>query len=410
MKEVKSVITVAAVVIAALVGVFILANILNDQTKPAPRTPQGTLSAAYKSEFYVDAVPNPVRLEVFDRCEDKETRKAYRSLRHDYEPEYKILLGCWKVERGRIHVRWWAYVFRYEVNLRSESSTSRLYPAKEEYFDIPDDMDFPLGSPPSEVYALIKTIDELYSKCRDGSGDDSETEKACNETRAVHNKIEESGWCQGPFNIPWHQQRWIPCSEDKQRPPANVTAMMRRSIDLNSQCRGGSGDDLSTEKACDERDALSEKIEKFGWCWGSRKEDPAMAELDWLPCFEDAYGQRLSRDFGRGNDQELSISSSALRAEKIASSCYHTEYLYKFLLEDGRCLTLEKTKPSWSKACSGGGNLALLQFPKEERVASGCWIRKDNKVIVKWEGMFDFESKEDLPPHTPLEVFELEFN
>lgn len=37
---------------------------------------------------------------------------------------------------------------------------------------------------------------------------------------------------------------------------------------LNSLCRGGSGDNPATMKACGERDALTPRIEAAGWCYG----------------------------------------------------------------------------------------------------------------------------------------------
>ncbi|MDC7683320.1 hypothetical protein PQU92_08530 [Asticcacaulis sp. BYS171W] len=45
-------------------------------------------------------------------------------------------------------------------------------------------------------------------------------------------------------------------------------ALLTHYADLNEQCRGGSGDDPKTMKACDERDALSDKLEKAGYCYG----------------------------------------------------------------------------------------------------------------------------------------------
>ena len=39
---------------------------------------------------------------------------------------------------------------------------------------------------------------------------------------------------------------------------------------LNSLCRGGSGDDPATMKACGERDALTPRIEAAGWCYGQK--------------------------------------------------------------------------------------------------------------------------------------------
>jgi hypothetical protein len=52
---------------------------------------------------------------------------------------------------------------------------------------------------------------------------------------------------------------------------------------LNSQCRGGSGDDPATQRACDQRDALTRQLAETGWCFG-RKDDPDAAAYQWHRC------------------------------------------------------------------------------------------------------------------------------
>lgn len=52
---------------------------------------------------------------------------------------------------------------------------------------------------------------------------------------------------------------------------------------LNSQCRGGSGDDPVTRHACDQRDALTRQLAETGWCFG-RKDDPDAAAYQWHRC------------------------------------------------------------------------------------------------------------------------------
>jgi len=47
-------------------------------------------------------------------------------------------------------------------------------------------------------------------------------------------------------------------------PKAQIDQLER----LNDKCRGGSGDDPNTQKACDQRDAVYSKLEKSGWCYG----------------------------------------------------------------------------------------------------------------------------------------------
>lgn len=70
-------------------------------------------------------------------------------------------------------------------------------------------------------------------------------------------------------------------------PQPAFAAQPNTSIDhwkaLNSQCRGGSGDDPATQLACDRRDALTRQLSKAGWCFG-RKDDPDAAAYRWHRC------------------------------------------------------------------------------------------------------------------------------
>jgi hypothetical protein len=50
--------------------------------------------------------------------------------------------------------------------------------------------------------------------------------------------------------------------------PANIAALIKTEDKLNDKCRGGSGDDPATMKACDQREKYVKKLEKLGWCWG----------------------------------------------------------------------------------------------------------------------------------------------
>lgn len=64
-----------------------------------------------------------------------------------------------------------------------------------------------------------------------------------------------------------------------------VSQMMRLEEELNSRCRGGSGDDPKTMTACDQRDRLLEQLKDAGTCWGN-PHDPNQAgyEKTWQPC------------------------------------------------------------------------------------------------------------------------------
>jgi hypothetical protein len=65
-------------------------------------------------------------------------------------------------------------------------------------------------------------------------------------------------------------------------PPRDVEALMARQRQLNGRCRGGSGDDPATTRACDERDAVMKQIAARGWCWG--RADQIEAEKRWERC------------------------------------------------------------------------------------------------------------------------------
>ena len=51
-------------------------------------------------------------------------------------------------------------------------------------------------------------------------------------------------------------------------PPKDVALLIAQAETLNDKCRGGSGDDPATEKACGERDVVFRKIKAKNWCWG----------------------------------------------------------------------------------------------------------------------------------------------
>ena len=81
----------------------------------------------------------------------------------------------------------------------------------------------------------------------------------------------------------------------------DADALIQRWNDLNSDCRGGSGDDPKTLEACDERDqTVGRALEDLGWCYG--KEDQAGYQMQWHKCeadslhhrsFEDSLGEAL---------------------------------------------------------------------------------------------------------------------
>jgi hypothetical protein len=65
-------------------------------------------------------------------------------------------------------------------------------------------------------------------------------------------------------------------------PPDGVAKLITREDDLNDKCRGGSGDNPSTQAICDERDRLFSSIRAKGWCWGP--DDQPESQKKWMPC------------------------------------------------------------------------------------------------------------------------------
>lgn len=54
----------------------------------------------------------------------------------------------------------------------------------------------------------------------------------------------------------------------KDTPSNEVMLLIAEEEKLNDRCRGASGDDKETTKACDERDSVFGEIKARGWCWG----------------------------------------------------------------------------------------------------------------------------------------------
>ena len=52
-------------------------------------------------------------------------------------------------------------------------------------------------------------------------------------------------------------------------PPTEVALLIGKEESLNDKCRGGSGDDPATARACDEREAILAEIKAKNWCWGN---------------------------------------------------------------------------------------------------------------------------------------------
>lgn len=73
-----------------------------------------------------------------------------------------------------------------------------------------------------------------------------------------------------------------PGEKYKEKIEENTKILIEKIESLNDLCRGGSGDDPKTEKACEEIDSVMKKLESSGWCWGP---DSAIeADKKWIKC------------------------------------------------------------------------------------------------------------------------------
>lgn len=60
----------------------------------------------------------------------------------------------------------------------------------------------------------------------------------------------------------------VPLVSQAAEPPKDVASLIAKEEQLNDKCRGGSGDDQATMKACEERDEIFKQIREKNWCWG----------------------------------------------------------------------------------------------------------------------------------------------
>lgn len=64
---------------------------------------------------------------------------------------------------------------------------------------------------PSEIGELIKEEGIANEQCRGGSGDNPETQQACDKRDQIVSKLKEMGWCYGTDDQPMYQRQWQPC-------------------------------------------------------------------------------------------------------------------------------------------------------------------------------------------------------
>jgi hypothetical protein len=74
----------------------------------------------------------------------------------------------------------------------------------------------------------------------------------------------------------------LPSIAQTANPPKDVASLITKEMELNDKCRGGSGDNPATFKACEERDNLIPIIKSKGWCYG--KKGQAGYQMEWHQC------------------------------------------------------------------------------------------------------------------------------
>lgn len=63
--------------------------------------------------------------------------------------------------------------------------------------------------------------------------------------------------------------------------PARPAALIAEEERENEACRGGSGDDIATMRACNRRQVVMKKLQDSGWCWGGADIE---ADKRFIPC------------------------------------------------------------------------------------------------------------------------------
>lgn len=83
-----------------------------------------------------------------------------------------------------------------------------------------------------------------------------------------------------PFRWDWRSIR----AERFDGFPREIRDPLLRNAKENSLCRGGSGGNRSTLRACNRRDGVMAELMKLGWCWGG---SDTGAFMRWLRCNDD---------------------------------------------------------------------------------------------------------------------------
>jgi len=81
----------------------------------------------------------------------------------------------------------------------------------------------------------------------------------------------------------------VACTQPAKAQQQPVKELLNAIDALNHQCRGGSGDDPKTQKACVRRDAKIQEAARRGWCRGPQ--DAIGADQHWMRCSDDPARQ-----------------------------------------------------------------------------------------------------------------------
>jgi hypothetical protein len=85
-----------------------------------------------------------------------------------------------------------------------------------------------------------------------------------------------------------------PLSGSVDEETVDVQQLLSQWDDLNSQCRGGLGDEAATSEACDRRNEVDVRLERQGWCYGENAAHGYQAE--WRPCGDPRFPSRAAAE------------------------------------------------------------------------------------------------------------------
>ncbi|MBO0128989.1 hypothetical protein [Agrobacterium sp. OT33] len=109
--------------------------------------------------------------------------------------------------------------------------------------------------------------------------------------RDVGNRISSGS---AEFSLVWDQRAGVILSETSKviqtdKDVSQPVRLIAQWADQNAACRGGSGDLPETNVACERREAIGDKLEAVGWCYG--REGEYGYQMRWHACEATSYKQ-----------------------------------------------------------------------------------------------------------------------